>query len=214
MVEFKKTIVGYFNQQVKDPHFDSQLPPPMKTDALRPSRPPRGVRTPSAGVQGIKIPNQAPLPGDAPGWTRRAGRLIAALEDAIATGGSDSAQVAAIERAWYAFEMGGVSDKEISKVAHVCERAHSALQRKMNGPISDAYSACAHVLHAGLPTKLRRQIQEEDVLEIVKDLRRTVDPWTAVVVATSHLLGWDVHWREHAAHAIRTALEAHPNSVQ
>ncbi len=216
MVDFKKTIVGYFDEQVKNPHFDSQLPPPPREDQLRPSRPPRGVRTPSAGVAALRVPRHDPLPKDmpAPSWTRRAGRLIAALEDALATQTQDAATIAAIERAWFAFEMGGTTDREISKIAHVCERAHSALQGKMSGPINDAYLACAHVLHAGLPTKLRKQIHEDDVLEVVRDMRRTVDPWTAVVRATSQILGWDRHWTEHAAHAIRTALDAFPNSTR
>jgi hypothetical protein len=207
MIDFKKTFVGYFHEQVKNPHFDSQLPPPPKEDALRPSRPPRGTRTPPPG-HALRIPHHDPLPIEGPGWTRRAGRLIAALEDALAREEQDPSLIAAIERAWFAYEMGGASDTEIAKVAHVCERAHGALQGKMSGPIHDAYLACAHVIHAGLPTKIRRRIAEGELLEIVKEMRRTVDPWQAVVMATSRILDWDVHWREHAAHAIRTALES------
>ena len=214
MVDFKKTIVGYFSQQVKNPHFDSQLPPPPKEDALRPSRPPRGVRTPGPGSIGPRLPKHDAGPAETPGWMLRAGRLIAALEDTLAQEHPRPTQIAAIERAWFAYEMGGVSDREIAKIAHVCERAHSALQGKMSGPIQDAYLACAHVLHAGLPTKLRRKKEEAEVLEIVKAMRRTIDPWSAVVTATSQILGWDLHFREHAAHAIRTALESHPNSVR
>src|SRR6187551_3376904 len=168
MVDFKKTIVGYFNEQVKNPHFDSQLPPPPGQDALRPSRAPRGIRTPSAGMAAVRIPSHDPLPGDVPGWTRRAGRLIAALENALAEGNPPPAQIAAIERAFYAFELGGVSDQDIAKIAHVCERAHGALQGKITGSINDAYIACAHVMHAGLPTKIRRRTTEGDMLDVVK----------------------------------------------
>lgn len=207
MVDFKKTFMGYFHEQVRNAHFDSQLPPPPKQDTLRPSRAPRGTRTPAPGTA-LRIPMHDPLPIEGAGWTRRAGRLIAALEDALARGEQDPSQVAAIERAWFAYEMGGASDQEIAKIAHVCERAHGALQGKMSGPIQDAYLACAHVLHAGLPTKVRRRVSEAEVLEIVKEMRRTVDPWQAVVMATSRILDWDVHWREHAAQAVRTALEA------
>lgn len=214
MVDFKKTIVGYFNEQVRTSHFDSQLPPPPKKDTLRPTRPPRGVRTAAANLGAIRFPVHDPLPMEGPGWTRRAGRLIAVLEDALARGEENPGQIAAIERAWFAYEMGGVSDAEISKIAHVCERAHGALQGKMSGPIADAYSACAHVLHAGLPSKVRKRVSETDVLDVVKDMRRTVDVWSAVVTATSRILGWDIHWREHAAQAVRTALEAHPPSLR
>ena len=214
MVDFKKTIVGYFNEQVRKSHFDSQLPPPPNKDTLRPTRPPRGVRTPAANLGMIRFPVHDPLPAEAPGWTRRAGRLIAALEDALARAEENPGQIAAIERAWFAYEMGGASDQEIAKIAHVCERAHSALQGKMSGPIADAYSACAHVLHAGLPTKVKKRVSEGEVLEIVKEMRRTIDAWAAVVTATSRILGWDVHWREHAAQAVRTALETHPPSLR
>jgi hypothetical protein len=211
MVDFRKTIVGYFNEQVRNQHFDSQLPPPPREDTLRPSRAPRGNRTPAPGAA-VRIPSHDPLPVEGAAWARRAGRLIAALEDALARGEIEPAQIAAIERAFYAYEMGGSSDMEIAKVAHVCERAHGALQRKMTGPIHEAYLACAHVLHAGLPSKLRKRVSEEDLLDVVKEMRRTVEPWTAVVAATSHILGWDLRWREHAAHAIRIALETHPAS--
>jgi hypothetical protein len=209
MVDFKKTFVGYFSEQVKNAHFDSQLPPPPSKDSLRPSRAPRGTRTPNPdAIHGVRIPRHDPLPLDGAGWTRRAGRLIAALEDALARAEENPSMIAAIERAWFAYEMGGASDQEIARIAHVCERAHSALQGKMSGPIHDAYMACAHVLHAGLPTKIRKRVSESDVLEIVKEMRRTVDAWQAVVMATSRILDWDVHFREHAAQAVRTALDA------
>lgn len=197
MSKFNKTLGGLPPRAT-----DSVIPPPRSQDDLRPNRAPRGIRTPSLGQQ---LPEFERLPADAAPWMKRARRLVLALEHAIAGGDVELAEMAALERAWSAYEL-GVSDDTIAKVAHLCERAHGAINQRLNGPARDAYASCAGVLHAGLPRGVRKTIEEDELVDVVRAMRSEPDPWPAVVDATAKILRWDALARQHAGQAIRAAL--------
>jgi hypothetical protein len=148
------------------------------------------------------------LPEDAPGWMKRARRLSVALEQVISGDHVDPVQLVALERAFAAYEMGGTNDKTIVTVSHLCERAHCAIRERFREGAQRAYADCAEVLFSGLPRTVRRHVELDEVVEIVKDMRSEADPWVAVVNATSKLLGWDGRARAHAAQAIRAAIDA------
>lgn len=202
MGHFSKTLVGHASPRSKD----SVIPPPPKEDGLRPSRPPRGVRTPAAGSI---PPDLSQLPSGAPSWMKRARRLVVALENAIDHGEPEPHMIAAIERAWAAFELGGVSDAEVARVAHLCTRAHSALQERLRISAHEAYLDSAQVIHHGLPTSLKRKVTVDQLIDVTKGLRRNPEVWPAVVEASAKILGWQGRALEQAAHAIRVAIEAH-----
>lgn len=200
MSKFNKTLGGYTPPNLSE----SVIPPPRSQDELRPSRPPRGQRTPSLGQP---LPEVERLPEDAPPWMKRARRLVLALEYAISGGHLEPDEMAALERAWSAYEL-GVTDGTIATVAHLCERAHSALNQKLKGSEQDAYAACAGVLYAGLPRAVKKHIEEHEIIEIVRIMRSEPEPWPAVVDATAKVLRWDEQARKHAGEAIRAALAA------
>jgi hypothetical protein len=62
------------------------------------------------------------------------------------------------------------------------------------------------VLYSGLPRSVRKYLEQQEVVEIVRAMRVQPDPWPAVVDATSKILRWDVLARQHAGQAIRVAL--------
>lgn len=184
---------------------DSVIPPPRKEDEFKPGPAPRGSRTPALNA---RVPDPQELPEDAPGWMKRARRLSVALERAIDGGQVDPVQLVALERAFAAYEMGGTNDKTIVTVSHLCERAHSAIRERFRDGAQRAYADCAEVLLTGLPRSVRRHVELDEVIEIVREMRVEADPWVAVVNATSKLLGWDGRARAHAAQAIRAAIDA------
>lgn len=198
MTKFNKTLGGL---QRREPG-DSIIPPPRSQDDLRPSRPPRGLRTPSLGQD---LPDFEQLPEHAAPWMKRARRLVLALEHAIAGGQLAPGEMAAVERAWSAYEL-GVTDSTIAKVAHLCERAHGAINQRLHSPARDAFSSCAGVLYAGLPRNVRKHIEQEELIDIVRQMRAEPDPWPAVVDATARILRWDALARQHAGQAVRVAL--------
>lgn len=202
MSKFSKTLLGYLPGPLEDG--DSVVPPPPSCDSLRPSRPPRGMRTPSVGVE---LPDFSQIPDGAPAWMKRARRLVLALEQAIESGGVDTTAVAAAERAFAAYELSGVSDPHIARVAHLAERAHRALHERLSSSLNDAYASCAQVVHQGLPSALKKKTDAGELIDVMKGLRAEADPWKAVVIATSRIFGWEQRAQEHAAQAIRAALD-------
>ncbi len=205
MGDLKKTLGGMPRRAISD----SIIPPPPSADELRPGPPPRGTRTPAVNMM---TPRPDVLPEHAPGWMKRARRLALALETAIDVVDIDLAEMAAIERAFSAYEMGGSKDDVIVKVSHLCERAHTAIRERAKGSVSEACEACAEVLYAGLPRSIKRYVEPDETLEVVREMRGEADLWVAVVHATSRLLRWDVKARELAAHAIRAAIDSSRNS--
>jgi hypothetical protein len=136
----------------------------------------------------------------------RARRMSLALEEAIQSGTASPAIEACIERAWAAWELDGAADRQISRIARLIGKAHSAIRETTAQDLERAYGECAQVLWAGLPRHVKSKQDFAQTVQIVRALRVEADPWAAVVDATARLLGWTQASRAHAAHAIRVAL--------
>jgi len=147
-------------------------------------------------------------PGE-PEWLRAASSLAEWLDARIAQGRVEPVEQAAIARAWAAFCLGGVTEPQILRVAHIVQRAHSAIRESPRGhqDLQAAFHAAAGVLHAGLPSVIKQRMPIERVVYVVRRLREEADGWTAIVQGTTELLGWTDYARVHAATAIRAALE-------
>ena len=144
-----------------------------------------------------------------PEWLRAASSLAGWLDERIAQGRVEPVEQAAIARAWAAFCLGGVTEPQILRVAHIVQRAHSAIRESPRGhqDLQAAFHAAAGVLHAGLPNLIKQRMPFERVVYVVRRLREEADGWTAIVQGTTELLGWTDYARVHAATAIRAALE-------
>jgi hypothetical protein len=151
----------------------------------------------------------AALPGAAPEWLRAAHALGQWLEARVNAGTVEAIEQAAIARVWAAFCLGGVSESQILRVAHLVQRAHTAIRETPRGShdLQAAYHAAAGVLHAGLPSLVRARMPLERSVAVVRHLRDEADEWTAIVEGTCELLGWNDYARVHAASAIRAVLE-------
>jgi hypothetical protein len=149
------------------------------------------------------------LRADAPEWMRAARALSDWLEERVERGAVTNADQAAVARTWAAFCLGGSTEPQILKVAHLVQRAHAAIRSTPRGQndIQAAYHAAAGVLHAALPTGVRERMPLERAVHVVRKLREEADPWGAIVEGTSELLGWKDHARTHAAALIRALLE-------
>jgi hypothetical protein len=149
------------------------------------------------------------LPPGAPEWMRAARALSDWLEERIERGSLSNADQAAVARTWAAFCLGGSTESQILKVAHLVQRAHSAIRSTPRGQhdLQAAYHAAAGVLHAALPTVVRDRMPFERAVHVVRRLRDEADAWAAIVEGTSELLGWKDHGRTHAATVIRALLE-------
>lgn len=153
-----------------------------------------------------------PSPGlaaDAPEWMRAARTLADWLEARVAQGSVSPIDEAAIARTWAVFCLAGSSEGQILKVAHLVQRAHTAIRNTPRGQsdIQAAYHAAAGVLHTALPTELRARMPSERVVHVIRKLRDEADAWAAIVEGTSDLLGWKDHARTHAATVIRALLD-------
>jgi hypothetical protein len=180
---------------------------------LRKSKPgPR--KTPHLGRLEQPEPSQAtdlgPLERGVPGWVAKARVLAAALEEAKRTGAASPKLQACIERAHAAWNLDGTSTRNIARVAHLAQRGHEAIRGTSRAALEAAYTDCARVLHLGLPSAIRRRVQLDVVIELVRAMRREADAWVAVVEATMVLLGWADGNRARAADAIRQALGEFP----
>jgi hypothetical protein len=146
-----------------------------------------------------------------PEWAARARTLISELEEILADDERGLLDFARIERVWSAWNLGGLDDESIQRVAHLVDRAYDALRqeprrkpsRKSSGL---AISSCAQVLYNGLPPVIQSQLDLSDVMAVVHELERAVEKWPAVVRATAELLGWNKTAMTHAARAIKQAL--------
>jgi hypothetical protein len=148
------------------------------------------------------------LAADAPDWMRAARALSDALEANISRGSVEPTQLAAIERAWAAWTLGGVTTGQILRVAHLVRRAHTAIRETNRTELDLAYRDCAGVLYGGLPSALRQGLPFERVILVVRQLREEADGWAAVVEGTAELLGWRDYARMCAASIIRIAIES------
>lgn len=149
------------------------------------------------------------LPAGAAEWMRAARALSDWLEERIERGAASDGDQAAIARTWAAFCVGGSTESQVLKVAHLVQRAHAAIRGTPRGQhdLQAAYHAAAGVLHAALPTGIRERMPLERAVAVVRKLRDEADPWAAIVEGTSELLGWKDHARMHSAALIRAILE-------
>jgi hypothetical protein len=171
----------------------------------RRSRPP-GRRTPAA----TQISAGNDLPANASGWMKQGRLLSGAIEHAIADGHASRRLQACIERAFVAWQLGQHTDRDISRVAHLVRRAHEAIRETQKKSLERAYVDCAHILHGGLPTIVRRRVPLEAVIPLMRELREIVSGQTAIVEGTMRLLAWDELAREMSTEAIRVAWEEEP----
>jgi hypothetical protein len=130
-----------------------------------------------------------------------------ALEALIASGSVALAAEAAVERAWSAWELDGMPDKYVARVATLVDRARTAIRDTAENELERAYNDCAQVLWASLPREIRVRQDQADVLLVMRGLRDEADPWAAIIEATARILGWTNAARAHAAHALRMALD-------
>jgi hypothetical protein len=151
-----------------------------------------------------------PVERGVPAWAAKARALSSAIEEALRTGAPSPKVQACIDRAHAAWGLDGTTTRNISRVAHLAERAHEAIRSTSRAALDNAYTDCARVLHLGLPSAIKRRMQLDTVTEIVRTMRREADKWVAVVDATTVLLGWSDANRARAADAIRQALEEFP----
>ena len=154
---------------------------------------------------------QESVPPPAPDWMRAAQALVNELSALLEAPEAISAdQEGRIARVWAAWSMGGVSEAQLLRVAHLVMRAHNAL-REMKArdaeELQAALVAAARVLQAGLPSALRECVPFERTLLVVRQLHATSDLWAAVVEGSAELLGWTHYAKIHAAAVIRSAVE-------
>jgi hypothetical protein len=170
----------------------------------------RRGRTPPLGTN---LPAGA-LRHDAPPWVNRAKILVASLEEAIASGGSDPAVAARVEMAFAAWEIARTKPSTVARVAHLVDRAYEAI-RATPRPLHDqAVHGCAHILYTGLPISARENVNFPKVVSLVQALQRETEPWTAVVKTTADILGWSGVALTHAGHAIRVAMATQVNPAK
>lgn len=148
-------------------------------------------------------------PPVAPDWMRAGRALIAWLSERVERGEVDAVEEAAIARAWAAFSLGGTSEPQLLKVAHLVSRAHHAIREstRASHELQAAVLDCGRVLHSGLPRAIREQMPVERAVQVVRKIRSEADEWTAVVEGTTALLGWNDYARMHAASVLRSVIE-------
>ena len=178
-----------------------------RDDAPR-SRAPRSLRTPALG--GGASAGRGPAADESAEWIKQARRLIASLEESIAQHSSDPRRVAAVERAAAAYDLGGVSEATVSRVAHLVDRVYVAMQEAPRPHSDKSLQGCAHILYNGLPRSVRGATNFAAVLELVRRLEEEPQLWPAVVKGTSELLGWSGLAANVAGRAIRVAMATDP----
>lgn len=148
-------------------------------------------------------------PPVAPDWMRAARALMAWLGERVERGALDAFEEAALARTWAAFSLGGTSEPQVLKVAHLVSRAHTAIRESSRAAheLQAAILDCARVLHSGLPLAIRERMPLERAILVVRKLRGEADAWAAVVDGTTALLGWDDYARMHAASVLRSVIE-------
>jgi hypothetical protein len=186
-------------------------PPPSSRDEIERRQAPVPTRIDGSATPAPR--SGAALPADAPAWMVRARSMAAALEALIAKGKAITpSEEAAVERAWSSWELDGMPDKYVARVATLVDRARTAIRDTAENQLERAYNDCAQVLWASLPREIRARQDLADVLLVMRGLRDEADPWAAIIQATASILGWTNAARAHAAHALRMALDAERTS--
>ena len=143
-------------------------------------------------------------------WLAKARSLAAALAEAERTGVASTTLQMCIERAYAAWNLDGASPRNVARIAHLVQRAHEAIRNTSRAGLEGAYADCARVVHLGLPSAIKRKVDLDVVIDLVRAMRKEGDAWIAVVESTMVLLGWRDAARTRAADAIRQALTEFP----
>jgi hypothetical protein len=186
----------------------NELAPPSSALAALADHPGRASEVDRSGDRAQKRLTAAATAAD-PEWLRAASALSEWLQARIAQGSVQPLDQAAIARTWAAFCLGGATEAQILRVAHVVQRAHTAIRETPRSPqeLNGAFYAAAGVLHSRLPAAIKQSMPLDRVVFVVRKLREEANAWTAIVDGTSELLGWTDYGRVHAATAIRAVLE-------
>ncbi|MGC4091406.1 MAG: hypothetical protein QM756_26710 [Polyangiaceae bacterium] len=166
--------------------------------------------TPQAELEARRLTQSVPPP--APEWVRAARAMVDWLEQRLAAQQVSPIDEAKISRAWAAFSLGGVSDPQALRVAHLVSRAYHAIRETPRGSVElqAALLDCAGVLHRNLPSSIRQRTPLDVVTHVVRRLKTEADAWAAVVEGASELLGWKDYGRMHAALVLRILIEQKP----
>jgi len=173
------------------------------------SRAPKPTRTLAFGTreEATESEPRTKTPTSPPeAWRSHAEDLGRAISQALARTSDDPATVAAIERAYAAFSLGGSTLEAIQPVAHLVGRAYEALHEPPVAPTPAALRACAHVLYNGLPRRVREQTTFVKIEKVVLGLSTETEAFPATVRATADLLGWTATGTNHMAQVVRLAL--------
>lgn len=155
-------------------------------------------------------PATIPLPAmgaDAPEWMRAARAMVNAFEACIQRGEVDAFERAAIERAWYAYTMGGVSPRQVMRVVRLVGHAHGALALTPPERLHLAVEDCALLIYNGLPSIVRSTVPYDRVRRVVHNLSEQPDAWVAIVEGSVELLGWKDTAQAHAASILRAIID-------
>jgi hypothetical protein len=152
----------------------------------------------------VQLPPMAP---NTPEWVRAARAMADAFEQCIERGEVDPLERAAIERAWFAWTMGGVTPRQVMRVMRLVSHAHRGLTETHRDRLHLAIEDAALLLYNGLPSVVRSTVPLDRVRRIVQGLTQQADAWIAVVEGTVELLGWKDFAQAHAASILRNVID-------
>lgn len=149
----------------------------------------------------------ADMDGAAPEWMRAAKAMTNAFEACIERGEADPFERAAIERAWYAYTMGGVSPRQVMRVVRLVGHAQSALANTPPERLRQAVEDCSVLIYNGLPSIVRSTVPFDRVRRIVNSLSEQSNAWVGIVEGSVELLGWKDAAQAHAASILRSIID-------
>jgi hypothetical protein len=169
------------------------------------------LQPPDSGAESLRGKSPgfplASMPGDAPEWVRAARAMANAFEACIQRGEADAFERAAIERAWYAYTMGGVSPRQVMRVVRLVSHAHNALAHTPPDRLQVAVQDCALLIYNGLPSIVRSTVPFDRVRRIVQGLSEQPNAWVAIVEGSVEILGWKDAAQSHAASILRSIID-------
>ena len=165
----------------------------------------------SSGAESLRGRSQtvplAAMQGDAPEWMRAARAMSNAFDACIQRGEADAFERAAIERAWYAYTMGGVSPRQVMRVVRLVGHAHGAIAKTPPDRLHMAIEDCALLIYNGLPSIVRSTVPYDRVRRVVHYLSQQPNAWVAIVEGSVELLGWKDAAQSHAASILRSIID-------
>ncbi len=148
-----------------------------------------------------------PMQGEAPEWMRAARAMANAFEACVARGEADAFERAAIERAWYAYTMGGVSPRQVMRVVRLVGHAQNALAKTPPDRLHVAVEDCAMLVYNGLPSIVRSTVPYDRVRRVMSTLSQQPNAWVGIVEGSVELLGWKDAAQAHAASILRSIID-------